>query len=229
MSTTVNLSFRTQFNYLKRMRNLLNDEIQFSSLDRIDGFSGETKLYSFFVYNWIKNTYAESTKNKRSPQEKFSIINKNFIDYLDKRICKLGAYLLSHRIEVRLDNSWVSKATAVEDVWLKPIDNKNPNSQNLLKASMRTGDVLFACETALNQLPEKVGRVNKKELIPFIENFLPNYLSLLPEEDHLLKQGLTESFERLKNSMTASSLDCARSELLAIRKTLHVRKESSRV
>ncbi len=197
-------SIKHQFIFLKKMRFLLGGGVHTDAFAIIDSIRNETRLNSHLTYTWLKDSYQNSQSKRIELDCRFHEVKKSLVNHLDKRICKLGLYLLNHNTPS--EAFWISKKNEVQDLWMSIS----------LPASLHVSDVLFNAQQFLNNINEKSEDFVKHELNPFIEKSLPLYLSLLPDITEEFKLNLIDSFESLKISISLGNADLARTQLLSI-------------
>jgi hypothetical protein len=213
-------NIHAEFNYLRQMKNLLSNDIQLNNLSRINNFSKETGLSSFFIYKWIEDEYRRSVDCKTPLQEKFSKINQQFIEHLDRRICKLALYLLLHNVKV--DRSAFSRINEIQDLWIGRIQKDSPRKEELLYLSLHMQDILFACETIIKEIPETTKSFLQNELNPFVDRNLSAHLEFLSEEQ---SSKIASCFKDLTEAMNAGQSDVAKKELSTLHELVgHVKK-----
>jgi hypothetical protein len=209
--STIDSSAHQQFDSLKRMRFLLGGSLHTDALAMIDSILPNTKLRSTLVYRWIQTSYHASQSIHVNLENRFFAVKKDLVDHLDKQICKVGLYLMHHKHTISPDPFWLCKANEVTDPWVS-----NKDRLDALCASLHLGDVVFAAKEVVDQIHEKKSEFSAKELTPFIEKSLPQYLALLPLAPAAFKTQITTTFQDLHTSILSDNPDVACKHLLAL-------------
>ncbi|MBS4165721.1 Uncharacterized protein NEOC65_000787 [Neochlamydia sp. AcF65] len=194
------------------MKNTLNEEFNLDHLDIINCYLKETSLKSSVIYKWLENARRQAITH--STDSRFPIVRRDFTTYLDKRIATFQACILKEPKEnAALVLDQFQQSPLQLDIWRAKFVESSSNQTDLLTASMHVQDLLFACQEIIRHLNFHSKYWIKKELMPFIDESLPTYLSLLPNLSDELKCEIHASFKELKNLIIQEDFRRAEAQL----------------
>lgn len=210
-------TIQDQIDWLTKMNILLEDDnFNLDTACRIKNFYAKTHLQSRVVFDWLATSHKQAIL--RLSDSRFLQVRQDLTAHLDQRIRTLSLYILNERGADKLvspseDNKIKS------DRWRSNRNGDESYNVRLLEASLHVSDILFACKEVIEQICEANKNFTDKELSPFVEESLPQYLQMLSDLSNASEEFISElqgNFRKLTDLIASEDFVGAKVKLSSI-------------